>query len=266
MSRLRILLVAIAIVSTCVSQGLAQELKIATFEYSPFQYEENRKVKGIAADIVKEIFRRLKRPIRIDFYPFPRAVRNIQTGASDIIFTFYYKKDREKFALYSKEPLVNQTISLFVHKDSSIQFNGDLSALSQYKFGLLRYSYGKIFDDAVKNKVIPSVEQVSKMELNMKKFLSKRFDILPSDRWVAFYYYAQSNPKFRKGVQIKELQPPVQSFPAFIGFSKANKLEKLRDQVDATIIAMKQDGTYQKIINTYLDSWKVEGLMPVANQ
>lgn len=266
MFKIRVLFFAMIAFSIGTYDGLAQELKIASLNYPPFQYTEGGTTKGIAADIVKEIFKRLKRPIRISFYPFPRAVKNIKTGASDAIFTFYHKKEREAFVLYAKEPLVDQTIALFVHKDSPIRFDGDLSALNKYKFGLVRFSYGKIFDEAVKNKTITLLEYVSKMESNMKKFLSRRFDILPSDRWVAYYYYAQSNLRNTKGIEIKELTPAIQAFPAYIGFSKANQLETLRDQVDKTLKEMKQDGTYAQIITSYLASWGVADLKPAAGR
>ncbi len=237
--------------------GFAGELRVATFDYPPFQYKENGQIKGIAVDIVKEMFKRLNQPIKIDFYPFQRALKNLETGETDVIFTFYHKKDREAFADYSKEPLVDQTISLFVHEDSPITFDGDLSKLNQYKFGLVRFSYGSTFDAAVDKHLITKIEHVSKMDLNMKKFLRRRFDILPSDRWVAYYYYSKVNPERNAPVKLKELKPPVQSFPAYMGFSKANNLSPLRDKADAVLKEMKEDGTYQRIIDGYLKGWGI---------
>ncbi len=146
MTEIRIFVFVCLGMCVAVCECSADSLKVATLVYPPFQYEENGEAKGIAADIVKEIFKRMNQPIEIKFYPFPRAIRE---GKSDVIFTFYYKKEREQFAEYSKESLVDQTISLFVHKDSPIVFDGNLSKLSQYKFGLVRFSYGKVFDEAV---------------------------------------------------------------------------------------------------------------------
>ncbi len=230
----KILFTLSIVIAMCIGAGesFADELRVATFNYPPFQYEDQGKVKGIAVDIVKELFKRLNQPIKIDFYPFPRAVKNLKAGESDVIFTFYHKKGRESFADYTKEPLVNQTISLFVHEDSPIVFDGDLSKLNQYKFGLVKFSYGSIFDAAVDKKLITHVEYVSKMDLNMKKFLRRRFDMLPSDRWVAYYYYSKSNLEEDKPIKLKELKPPIQSFPAYMGFSKANNLSGLRDKAD----------------------------------
>ena len=259
MKKIRLtLLVAIAMwIATGVS--FADELRVATFNYPPFQYEEQGEVKGIAVDIVRELFKRLNQPIKIDFYPFPRAVKNLRTGESDVVFTFYHKKERESFADYSKEALVEQTISLFVHEDSYIFFDGDLSKLNQYKFGLVRFSYGSVFDAAVDKKLIKHIEYVSLMDLNMKKFLRRRFDILPSDRWVAYYYHSKVKNKENKSVKLKELTPPIQSFPAYMGFSKANNLSGLRDKADIILKEMKRDGSYQRIIDGYLAGWGITG-------
>jgi len=74
---------------------------------------------------------------------------------------------------------------------------------------------------------------------------------------VAHYYYAKLAAQ-EKPIRIKELTPPVETFPAFIGFSKANNLGALRDQVDATLKAMKADGTYQRIIAANVASWGLD--------
>jgi len=265
MNKIRFTLLIIITMGIAAGVSFAADLKVASLDYPPFQYQEQGKVKGIAADIVKELFKRLDQPIKINFYPFPRAIKNIQAGKSDVIFTFYHKKEREKFADYSKEALVDQTISLFVHQDSPIVYDGDLSKLNKYKFGLVRFSYGRIFDEAVEKKVITRISYVSKMSLNMKKFLSRRFDILPSDRWVAYYYYySKANLEESKAITIKELKPPIQSFPAYMGFSKAKNLSGLRDKVDKVLKEMKKDGTYQAIIDGYIDSWGIKGIQPAS--
>ena len=52
------------------------------------------------------------------------------------------------------------------------------------------------------------------MNINIKAFIHERFDILPSDRWVALYYY--SRLKEEQEVRMKELQPSLQTFSAWI--------------------------------------------------
>lgn len=256
MAFLKKLMISFFLLLVGFHQSYAEPIQVATLNYPPFQYMEGGKIQGIAAKLVKEAFKRANVPVKIDFFPFPRAYRNIQVGESDVIFTFYYKKEREKYAYYSKETLVNQTISLFVPRTSNFHFDGDLTKLSLYSFGVIRFSYGKVLDTAIKNGTLRHIQYVSRMESNMLKFLRHRFDILPSDRYVALYYY--SKVASAGSERIKELHPEVESFPTYIGYSKANKLSPLRDQIDRVLKEMKADGTYQSIINNEIKSWGID--------
>jgi len=82
------------------------------------------------------------------------------------------------------------------------------------------------------------------------------FQAAAHSRWVALYYYSKIAPKGKS--QIKELKPSVQTFPAYVGFSKANNLLSIRDQVDIILREMKEDGSHQKIIDAYVDSWGID--------
>ncbi|WP_108651436.1 substrate-binding periplasmic protein [Dongshaea marina] len=234
--------------------GNIKALKVVSLQYPPFQYEVDGKPYGVTVDIVKEAFMRLHIPINIKFQPFPRALSNIKVGSADVIFTFYHKKDRERFAYYSKSPLIEQTISLFARKDRKVKYEGSLDELNPYTFGMVRYSYGKVLDSAVREHKITKIEYVSETELNFKKFVRGRFDILPSDRLVAYYYLKKLKPDWRK--EIRELTPAIQTFPAYVGFSKAAKMEQIRDKFDWALQTMKEDGTYQKIIIKHLNILK----------
>lgn len=242
-------------------ESVADEpLKVVTFNYPPYEYEENNEIKGIAVEIIQEIFSRMGQPIIIDVLPFSRGIEYIKHKDSDAMFTFYHKKEREEFAYYSKEVVIDQTVALFVHENSSIVYDGDLSKLSQYEFGLVSFSYGKKFDDAVKNKVITLFERVPNAKMNIKKFLERRFEILPSDRIIAYYYYndlvtQNTENSFPK---MKELKPPVQTIPSYVGFAKKEKLIVIRNKLDAILSQMKKDGTYNKIINTTIKKWGTE--------
>ena len=74
-----------------------------------------------------------------------------EKGEADGIFTYFKNPQREEYTLFGKEPVETQTISLWVLKDSKIEFNGDLNKLRPYRFGVVNtVSYGERFDAAVK--------------------------------------------------------------------------------------------------------------------
>ena len=123
----------------------AKTLELVTLQYPPYVFEHNGEIKGIALEIVEEAFRRMQQPVNVKLLPWARALKYIKRGKADAIFTAFKNPERETFMVYSKEVLINQTISLFVRKDSNIIFDGDLKKLSNYRFGVVRkVSYGKI--------------------------------------------------------------------------------------------------------------------------
>lgn len=247
MKRPTILVIFIWILSFA-PQIAAAPLELVTLQYPPYEYKENGEVKGIAVKIVKEGFQRIGRPIKIKLLPWARAIHMIEQGQADAIFTAYKTPERQLFADYSKEILMPQTVSLFVLRDSTIEWNGDISSISQYRIGaVIKVSYGDIFDGAVNNNILTRVDRVSSGELNMKKLLMKRFDILISNKYGALDILT----KMGKLNHVRELSPIVQSVPSYIAFSKKRNLISMRDKFDSVLKEMKNDGTYERIINEY---------------
>jgi polar amino acid transport system substrate-binding protein len=223
-------------------------LELVTLQYPPYEFLEEGEVKGVAVEIVKEVFKRMQRPINITMYPWDRSLDMIKKGEADAIFTIFKTPERELFADYSHEVLMPQIISLFVRHDSNIVFDGDLSKLSMYTFGVVRrVSYGSIFDEAVKNGVIRNIEISETGEENMNKLLQGRCDILLSNRYGALDIVKS----MQKMDQVKELTPALQSVPSYIAFSKKRPLASLRDECDIIVRKMKDDGTYDRIIRAY---------------
>ena len=247
---------SIAILLLCVgmlfsaNQASARTLELVTLQYPPYEYAEEGEVKGFVVDIVTEVFRRMQQPIHISLLPWARSIQMIENGTADAIFTAYKTPEREAFADYSKEILMPQIISLFVLKESTIQFDGDFSKLANYRFGAVRkVSYGRIFDKAVTNGLIQTPDMANTGEKNIDKLLTERFDILVSNKYGALEILK------KKGLteQVKELKPAVENVPSYIAFSKQRNLTQVRDEFDAVLAEMKRDGTYERIIANYFN-------------
>jgi len=242
------LVFCVMIVLIVFSSTNTTALELVTLQYPPYEFLEDGEVKGVAVEIVQEVFKRMSMPINIALYSWDRSLDMIKKGAADAIFTIFKNPERETFLDYSHEVLIPQVVSLFVTKDSNIVFDGDLNKLSMYTFGVVhKVSYGSIFDDAVKNGVIQSIETSETGEENMKKLLQGRCDILVSNRYGALDIVKRMNNMD----QVKELTPAIQSVPSYIAFSKKRCLTSLRDEYDIILKNMKDDGTYNKIITTY---------------
>lgn len=234
-----------------ISIGLsaqARPLELVTFQYPPYEYEENGEIKGVAVQVVKAVFNRMKQPINITVIPWARALQRIQQGRADAIFTAYRTNARESFADFSNEILMPQTVSLFVRKDTDIEFDGDLAALSDYQFGaVIKVSYGDLFDNAVKDKVISRVQLVGDGKQNLRKLVAGRVDIVVSNTYGARHILQ----KMDESDAVRELSPVLQNVPSYIAFSKKRELSDVRDRFDKILKSMKDDGSYDEIINAY---------------
>ena len=164
------------------------------------------------------------------------------------MFTIYKTPEREVFADYSKEVVIPQIISLFVKRDSPIEYTGDLSQLKHHHFGVVsKVSYGKKFDKAIENNLFTHIEETATGELNMKMFLKNRFDILISNKYGALFILKTLN----KMDAVRELQPEVEKVPSYIAFSKKRNLTAVRDEFDMTLKQLKDEGAYEKLINSF---------------
>ncbi len=226
---------------------LADTIKLVTFEYPPYEYTENGEVKGMAVDIVREAFSLMNHAVSIEVLPWTRCQVLFERGEVDGIFTFFQNEERQAFALFSREIVVTQTIALWVLKDSKIEFNGDLTRLQSYNFGITpKTSYGERFDTAIKYGLLHT-EAAASIESNIRKLVNGRIDIWVSNRDGALHELK------RLGLsgQVRELKHPIQVVPAFVGFSRLRKHAALRDAFDQAVATLKQTGAYDAILRKY---------------
>ncbi|OZG71891.1 amino acid ABC transporter substrate-binding protein [Hahella sp. CCB-MM4] len=233
---------------TWLSPANAEVVKLVTLQYPPYQYQEEDQVKGMVVDIVNEAFKRLNMDTQIRLNAWPRSLSMVKEGQADAIFTAYKNPEREQFLDYSKTVLMPQEVVLFVSKDSTISFNGDLTSLADYRIGIVRdISYGSAFDEARKNGTFKKLSEATNLEQSVRKFQSGRIDILISNRYTALAMFKQLG----LSGQFKSLDREVQSVPSYIAFSKANNLSGLRDKFDNVLQEMMSDGTYNNIVKAY---------------
>ena len=230
-----------------LTPATAGNYRLVTLNYPPYEYAENNEAKGIAVDIVKEAFRMMGHKVSISVYPMRRSLDMLRSGEADGIFTEFHTAEREQFITYSNEPILQMSMSLWVRQDASINFDGDLEHLAQYRFGAVRgISYGNKFDDLSKSGRL-IVEQASDLNNAIQMALAKRFDILVSNHYGAIYEMQ------RAGVlqQFKALYPFIQEQETHFGFAKKAGYEILRDDFDKNLRILKQNGFYEATLKKY---------------
>jgi len=227
----------------------AAPLQLVTAALPPFSFQENGVARGIAVDIVKEAFIRLQVPISIAFLPMTRAQSMMSAGAADGVFPLAFKEERLGYVTYPHEKLVEDSISFFVRQDSDIRYEGDISKLSQYTFGVERGAvYGPNFTQALLTGQIKKTDEAATQAQNVAKLVGKRFDIAVGPRLV-MQYSAQISGN---GNAVKELKPAVDlGLVAYLGFSRLKDRAALIARYDKVMQEMRKDGTYDRILRSY---------------
>lgn len=243
------LLVALLIVSAPLG---AETLVLAAANTHPTAFLVDGEPSGILVDLVTEAYRRAGHSVTIKLMPWARCLEEARNGAVDGVFSSFRLPERERFLAFPKERLSAQTIAFFARDNSPLRFDGDLGALSGVKIGvILGTSYGKRFDTAIEAGLLPRIDQGNSIEGNLRKLVLGRVDLIPSFRDVAI------DTAKRLGLleQIRELAPPIEVVPTYLAFTRVRDLGKLADDFDRAIASMRQDGSYQRIVERYRVDW-----------
>lgn len=243
------LLLTIFIFLTTNHIAFCRTLELVTFQYPPYEFEEDGEIKGIAVEIVRAAFKKMNQPIRISIKPWNEGLKQVKEGEADAIFTAYRTAERMEFADYSRKILMAQIVSLFVKKESKISFHGDIKTLRHFKIGVVKnISHGKMFDSAVKEGYLSNLIDDSTDGIeNMQRLINGEFDIAVSNKYGAMYILRNLN----KMDHVRELTPEIQFVPSYIAFSKKKNLIITRDRFDLEISKMKRSGEYVEIINHF---------------
>jgi polar amino acid transport system substrate-binding protein len=226
-----------------------EPISLVTLDFPPYSFEENGAAKGIAVDIVKEVFARMGfSDVSISLYPWGRGYEMAKLGQVDGIFTIYWLEEREPLFFFSNQELMSADIALFALKDRRVKFDGNLSSLKGMVIGTaINVSLGERFDQAVRDgsvTVEPTIDNTS----NALKLLAGRVPLIVANRYVLWDIFQ----KLGSDKRVQEIKPPVQAVKLRIAFSKKRPLEKVRDDFDNALARMKREGRVEQIIRKYI--------------
>ncbi|SCA57611.1 conserved exported hypothetical protein [Candidatus Terasakiella magnetica] len=244
------LVVSFLLSLTVISTVQAQTLRAATLHFPPYSYEnENQKADGISVQTVRKLAARLGMEVEVEVYPWARALELVRKGSVDMLFTAYKTPAREKFLYYSAVPLIVQKVSLFVNSSSHLNSLEDITLGKASTTATRRkVSYGPVIDNLIKqNQLVNSFTGNDDIHL-LELLKGKRVDTVPLSQFVAYHNIRKAGLEN----DIREIQPPVQSVPSYLTFSKALDHKKLATQFSVELIKMRKDGSIQKILDQWL--------------
>lgn len=194
---------------------------------------------GFLPALVKGCFAEYGRQVRVEFYPWARALAAVKEGKADILLGAYKTEEREAWFEFSA-PVAEVSDSLFALKRSGPAAFRDLRELSPYVVGVVRgAAHGTVFDGAGYLKKEAADSNVR----NIEKLIAGRVRLIAGPSEVIRSILAERFPS--QADEIAELRPPLQSNPVHFAFSKRRAdAAELAKSADAAIEKMKESGAY----------------------
>lgn len=223
---------------------------LVTENYIPYGFEENGIIKGIAVDVLNEAFARQGYGIELKMFPWTRGLQMVEDGDTDGIFCAFYSEERAIYMQYLNEPIAYEAQYVYTLKDSPVNFDGTLDSLKPYRIGVIQdWFYGGDFERAVKARTL-NVEKVTDLPINLQKLMDGRIDAIVNPRFSTLYYLKQMNIQDKV---IEQSVPFREPSGLYLAFTKKRFVDQeLIRKIDEELMQMKIDGTYQKIVDTYI--------------
>jgi len=246
----KIIVLAILLSWIILSAQICANERIQVYGYSdylPYMDGNKEDAKGLYSVLIKEIFKRADVDIKLEIYPWVRALYFAEKGKGGFGLLFK-SKARLKIFDYSDE-VFPERMYLYTLKGKDFKFD-NIDDLRGKKIGIVRgYSYGESFNKAIKDKKV-NVQSVRNDDLNFKKIMGGRIDCLISSELLASIYINKHHLEDR----IVNLEKPVEDGKVYFVFAKQMNRRNILIKFNQAMVDMKKDGSFQKIIDKYISN------------
>lgn len=244
----RILFLTMFIVLT--SAMYAQELRTEFFDAKPnYMQNKDKTFTGLSYDLMKlvENDTGIKFIYPSEFVPLKRVVANLQVGATDIQFGLALIPEQEK-SLRQVETMYSVSFSAIARKGETLTFK------TMEDFSMLKKSdhvlavFGTTIASLLKENTNITVDDGGKdFDENITKLIGGRGRVFVSNNMTISYFMKYSPYREKLTVVGKDLNP----ISHYISFSQ--KVDpKLIERVESSVKKLKKNGSWQKVIDSYL--------------
>lgn len=232
----------------------AVDIVALTESVPPLNYEQDGKVVGFSSELLDLMAKEADIPIDKQALPWSRAYDMVSRQANTLIYSLARTPERE--ALFQwVGPISERRILLYRHRDRPDINLKSLDDARPYRIGVARDSASAkalikqgFAINGLQDTLGPGLDLGTNDELNMKKFMARRFDLLVSLDWAAAY-----NAK-NAGLQPDELQPVWvldDTLSYWYGVNLATDPDVAR-KLNAALARLKADGRYLQLKQKYL--------------
>ncbi len=233
----------------------ANEYKIYTEEYPPYNYTQNGKITGISTDIVREILRRIGHKDEITLTSWSYAYRQTLEKDNIILFSTTRAPFRENLFKWVG-PLVPNNTVLFARSSSGMTIKKLDDAKSVGNIGVYKDDYGELL---LKEKGFTNLRSVQDNKLNLEDLVYGKIDL-----WIINELTGnQMAREMGLNNKIKKVFDVQKEF-MYLAFSK-NTPDAIITQWQQALDEIKSDGTYAQIFSKWIMFSLTEDLKPVQS-
>ncbi|HFI0040061.1 TPA: ABC transporter substrate-binding protein/permease [Streptococcus suis] len=213
--------------------------------YAPFEFKDSDQVyKGLDVDIINEVAKRSGWTMNQTFPGFDAAVNAVQSGSADALMAGTTITEARKKVFTFSDPYFDTKIVVATTKSNPISSYEDLKGKT---VGVKNGTAAQAFLEENKDKYGFSIKTFDTGDLMYNSLSTGAIDAVMDDEAVIQYAIQQG-----QDLSIDIEGEAIGSF----GFSvkKGSQYEYLVEDFNKALAAMKEDGTYEKIMNKWLGS------------
>jgi len=222
----------------------ALALKLLTEENPPLNYTENKKLTGMATEVVQEIGRRAKIKLETDVMAWDKAYEKAQADKETCLYSTARLPNREN-AFKWVGPIAVNKWGLFALGG----FKQEIKSLNDAR----PFRVGGVARDAktefLKQEGVTNIVEVTDDRLNPGKLTLNRKEAQKIDLWITSVANAKQVAARAKvpDVKLVYVVREAESYLACSPRTSAATLKALADALDG----MQKDGSYAKILNAW---------------
>lgn len=211
-------------------------------------------VQGIDVDIIDFIMKKMEIKYEIVLVnSSARLIQNskIKNSPYDMVFTYSYNKEREQYLTFAKESHIEFEWNFFIRKEDAGKYKFEkYEDLTGVRIGATQgMSYSDEFWRAYKNNIL-SLDITQKNEVQIKKLLNRRIDMVPLNTKAALYEAREKGYTDKIAYLPKEIKR-VPYYNTFVKNSSYPGMDYIMKKYDKILKEMKADGTLEKIYKKY---------------
>ncbi|HFI0292490.1 TPA: ABC transporter substrate-binding protein/permease [Streptococcus suis] len=213
--------------------------------YAPFEFKDSDQIyKGLDVDIINEVAKRSGWTMNQGFPGFDAAVNAVQAGSADALMAGTTITEARKKVFTFSDPYFDTKIVIATTKANTISSYKDLKGKT---VGVKNGTAAQNFLEENKDKYGYNVKTFDTGDLMYNSLSAGAVDAVMDDEAVIQYAIQQG-----QDLSIDIEGEAIGSF----GFSvkKGSQYEYLVEDFNTALAAMKEDGTYEKILNKWLGS------------